>query len=190
MFEVYRRLFVAGCVCSVSQQEQDRPARLPVAQSLLQLPREPADVLVSRRHHHGHQCGQVQGHTSHSGAHCADCSEQEPLRTTKHEHSAGRAESGVRSRCFFRLDWLHMYRKFAMFCGTCICVYQFDAAAVCCDWWDIHLQACTCCALCSYLTMDQTRKLLLVLESDPKVDGMPLVGMWVSPSTVLYTFGM
>ena len=29
----------------------------------------------------------------------------------------------------------------------------------------------------SYLTMDHTRKLLLVLESDPKVTTLPLVGM-------------
>ncbi|XP_006824317.1 SCL-interrupting locus protein homolog [Saccoglossus kowalevskii] len=31
-----------------------------------------------------------------------------------------------------------------------------------------------------YLTMDQTRKLLLLLESDPKVQNLPLVGIWVS----------
>ena len=30
---------------------------------------------------------------------------------------------------------------------------------------------------CRYLTMDHTRKLLLVLESDPKVSSLPLVGM-------------
>ena len=30
-----------------------------------------------------------------------------------------------------------------------------------------------------YLTMDQTRKLLLVLESDPKAATLPLVGMYV-----------
>ena len=28
--------------------------------------------------------------------------------------------------------------------------------------------------------MDQTRKLLLVLESDPKVHSLPLVGVWIS----------
>ena len=28
-----------------------------------------------------------------------------------------------------------------------------------------------------YLTMDQTRKLLLLLETDPKADSLPLVGM-------------
>ncbi|XP_069498343.1 SCL-interrupting locus protein [Ambystoma mexicanum] len=33
---------------------------------------------------------------------------------------------------------------------------------------------------CGYLTMDQTRKLLLVLESDPKVYNLPLVGIWLS----------
>ncbi|XP_078527644.1 SCL-interrupting locus protein [Lissotriton helveticus] len=31
-----------------------------------------------------------------------------------------------------------------------------------------------------YLTMDQTRKLLLVLDSDPKVYTLPLVGIWLS----------
>ena len=31
-----------------------------------------------------------------------------------------------------------------------------------------------------FLTMDQTRKLLLLLESDPKVASLPLVGAWVS----------
>eukprot|EP00795_Rhopilema_esculentum_P016830 gene16830-8300_t len=31
-----------------------------------------------------------------------------------------------------------------------------------------------------YLTMDQTRKLLLLLENDPKVDSLPLVGIWIS----------
>ncbi|KAL4236878.1 hypothetical protein ACF0H5_005264 [Mactra antiquata] len=31
-----------------------------------------------------------------------------------------------------------------------------------------------------YLTMDHTRKLLLVLESDPKVISLPLVGIWIS----------
>ncbi|XP_055885003.1 SCL-interrupting locus protein-like isoform X2 [Biomphalaria glabrata] len=31
-----------------------------------------------------------------------------------------------------------------------------------------------------YLTMDHTRKLLLVLESDPKASSLPLVGIWIS----------
>ncbi|XP_029803620.1 SCL-interrupting locus protein [Suricata suricatta] len=31
-----------------------------------------------------------------------------------------------------------------------------------------------------YLTMDETRKLLLLLESDPKVCSLPLVGIWLS----------
>lgn len=31
-----------------------------------------------------------------------------------------------------------------------------------------------------YLTMDHTRKLLLVLESDPKTSSLPVVGIWVS----------
>ena len=31
-----------------------------------------------------------------------------------------------------------------------------------------------------FLTMDQTRKLLLLLESDPKISTLPLVGVWVS----------
>ncbi|XP_053248480.1 SCL-interrupting locus protein isoform X1 [Podarcis raffonei] len=33
---------------------------------------------------------------------------------------------------------------------------------------------------CGYLTMDQTRKLLLVLESDPKAYTLPLIGIWLS----------
>uniref|UniRef100_A0A8C2X2J1 STIL centriolar assembly protein n=1 Tax=Cyclopterus lumpus TaxID=8103 RepID=A0A8C2X2J1_CYCLU len=31
-----------------------------------------------------------------------------------------------------------------------------------------------------FLTMDQTRKLLLLLESDPKASNLPLVGLWLS----------
>ncbi|XP_036609281.1 SCL-interrupting locus protein [Trichosurus vulpecula] len=34
-----------------------------------------------------------------------------------------------------------------------------------------------------YLTMDETRKLLLLLESDPKVYSLPLVGIWLSGIT-------
>ncbi|XP_053709536.1 SCL-interrupting locus protein homolog [Synchiropus splendidus] len=34
-----------------------------------------------------------------------------------------------------------------------------------------------------FLTMDQTRKLLLLLESDPKVSNLPLVGLWISGVT-------
>uniref|UniRef100_A0A8C3RXZ8 SCL-interrupting locus protein n=1 Tax=Chelydra serpentina TaxID=8475 RepID=A0A8C3RXZ8_CHESE len=37
-----------------------------------------------------------------------------------------------------------------------------------------------------YLTMDQTRKLLLVLESDPKAYALPLVGIWLSGITHIY----
>ncbi|KAG8436944.1 hypothetical protein GDO86_007866 [Hymenochirus boettgeri] len=40
---------------------------------------------------------------------------------------------------------------------------------------------------CGYLTMDQTRKLLLVLESDPKVYMLPLVGIWVSGVTHIHS---
>ncbi|XP_053325729.1 SCL-interrupting locus protein isoform X2 [Spea bombifrons] len=39
---------------------------------------------------------------------------------------------------------------------------------------------------CGYLTMDQTRKLLLVLESDPKVYTLPLVGIWLSGVTHIH----
>ncbi|XP_077680957.1 SCL-interrupting locus protein isoform X3 [Eretmochelys imbricata] len=39
---------------------------------------------------------------------------------------------------------------------------------------------------CGYLTMDQTRKLLLVLESDPKAYALPLVGIWLSGITHIY----
>ncbi|XP_078417293.1 SCL-interrupting locus protein homolog [Cetorhinus maximus] len=38
-----------------------------------------------------------------------------------------------------------------------------------------------------YLTMDQTRKLLLILESDPKVLTLPLVGIWLSGATHVYS---
>ncbi|XP_067391603.1 SCL-interrupting locus protein isoform X2 [Emydura macquarii macquarii] len=40
---------------------------------------------------------------------------------------------------------------------------------------------------CGYLTMDQTRKLLLVLESDPKAYALPLVGIWLSGITHVYS---
>ncbi|XP_007944916.1 SCL-interrupting locus protein [Orycteropus afer afer] len=38
-----------------------------------------------------------------------------------------------------------------------------------------------------YLTMDETRKLLLLLESDPKVYSLPLVGIWVSGIIHIYS---
>lgn len=38
-----------------------------------------------------------------------------------------------------------------------------------------------------YLTMDHTRKVLLVLESDPKVFNLPLVGIWVSGVPFVYS---
>ncbi|XP_067893275.1 SCL-interrupting locus protein homolog isoform X2 [Heterodontus francisci] len=38
-----------------------------------------------------------------------------------------------------------------------------------------------------YLTMDQTRKLLLILESDPKVLILPLVGIWLSGATHVHS---
>ncbi|XP_031695910.1 SCL-interrupting locus protein homolog, partial [Anarrhichthys ocellatus] len=37
-----------------------------------------------------------------------------------------------------------------------------------------------CVCVCRFLTMDQTRKLLLLLESDPKASNLPLVGLWLS----------
>ncbi|XP_065595292.1 SCL-interrupting locus protein [Cyrtonyx montezumae] len=40
---------------------------------------------------------------------------------------------------------------------------------------------------CGYLTMDQTRKLLLLLESDPKAYALPLVGIWMSGVTHIYS---
>ncbi|XP_054835560.1 SCL-interrupting locus protein [Eublepharis macularius] len=40
---------------------------------------------------------------------------------------------------------------------------------------------------CGYLTMDQTRKLLLVLESDPKAYTLPLIGIWLSGITHIYS---
>ncbi|XP_010608563.1 SCL-interrupting locus protein isoform X2 [Fukomys damarensis] len=38
-----------------------------------------------------------------------------------------------------------------------------------------------------YLTMDETRKLLLLLESDPKVCSLPLVGIWLSGILYIYS---
>uniref|UniRef100_A0A672IP00 STIL N-terminal domain-containing protein n=1 Tax=Salarias fasciatus TaxID=181472 RepID=A0A672IP00_SALFA len=38
-----------------------------------------------------------------------------------------------------------------------------------------------------FLTMDQSRKLLLVLESDPKASSLPLVGLWLSGVTHVYS---
>ncbi|XP_048761311.2 SCL-interrupting locus protein homolog isoform X2 [Ostrea edulis] len=38
-----------------------------------------------------------------------------------------------------------------------------------------------------YLTMDHTRKVLLVLESDPKVFNLPLVGIWISGVSFVYS---
>ncbi|KAK3090600.1 hypothetical protein FSP39_012998 [Pinctada imbricata] len=38
-----------------------------------------------------------------------------------------------------------------------------------------------------YLTMDHTRKVLLVLESDPKVFSLPLVGIWISGIPYVYS---
>ncbi|XP_017556747.1 SCL-interrupting locus protein homolog [Pygocentrus nattereri] len=38
-----------------------------------------------------------------------------------------------------------------------------------------------------FLTMDQTRKLLLILESDPKVYALPLVGVWLSGVTHIHS---
>ncbi|XP_061168007.1 SCL-interrupting locus protein homolog [Saccostrea echinata] len=38
-----------------------------------------------------------------------------------------------------------------------------------------------------YLTMDHTRKVLLVLESDPKVFNLPLVGIWISGVSYVYS---
>ncbi|OBS76745.1 hypothetical protein A6R68_16795, partial [Neotoma lepida] len=38
-----------------------------------------------------------------------------------------------------------------------------------------------------YITMDETRKLLLLLESDPKVSSLPLVGIWLSGIIHIYS---
>ncbi|XP_034358450.1 SCL-interrupting locus protein isoform X3 [Arvicanthis niloticus] len=38
-----------------------------------------------------------------------------------------------------------------------------------------------------YITMDETRKLLLLLESDPKVYSLPLVGIWLSGIIHIYS---
>ncbi|XP_028902651.1 SCL-interrupting locus protein isoform X2 [Ornithorhynchus anatinus] len=40
---------------------------------------------------------------------------------------------------------------------------------------------------CGFLTMDETRKLLLLLESDPKVYTLPLVGIWLAGITHVYS---
>lgn len=42
-------------------------------------------------------------------------------------------------------------------------------------WVNIRLTLCFC--VCRFLTMDQSRKLLLLLESDPKACSLPLVGV-------------
>lgn len=34
--------------------------------------------------------------------------------------------------------------------------------------------------------MDQTRKLLLLLDCDPKVKQMPLIGVWISGITMIH----
>ncbi|XP_075261767.1 uncharacterized protein LOC142353419 [Convolutriloba macropyga] len=47
----------------------------------------------------------------------------------------------------------------------------------------LNLSALQSGAKHGYLTMDQTRKLLLLLESDPKVNTLPLVGVWISGVT-------
>ncbi|EDO33988.1 predicted protein [Nematostella vectensis] len=39
---------------------------------------------------------------------------------------------------------------------------------------------------CGFLTMDNTRKLLLLLESDPKAFSLPLIGVWVSGSFTVH----
>ncbi|XP_031551352.1 SCL-interrupting locus protein homolog isoform X2 [Actinia tenebrosa] len=42
---------------------------------------------------------------------------------------------------------------------------------------------------CGFLTMDHTRKLLLLLESDPKAYSLPLIGVWVSgPFTIHHPY--
>ncbi|XP_048833465.1 SCL-interrupting locus protein homolog [Brienomyrus brachyistius] len=43
------------------------------------------------------------------------------------------------------------------------------------------------CRKRGFLTMDQTRKLLLVLESDPKAHSLPLVGVWLSGVTHIHS---
>nr|XP_023668951.1 SCL-interrupting locus protein [Paramormyrops kingsleyae] len=43
------------------------------------------------------------------------------------------------------------------------------------------------CRKRGFLTMDQTRKLLLVLESDPKAYSLPLVGVWLSGVTHIHS---
>uniref|UniRef100_A0A3Q3F779 STIL centriolar assembly protein n=1 Tax=Kryptolebias marmoratus TaxID=37003 RepID=A0A3Q3F779_KRYMA len=46
---------------------------------------------------------------------------------------------------------------------------------------------CFCLFVCLlFLTMDQTRKLVLLLESDPKAASLPLVGLWLSGVTHVY----
>ena len=33
---------------------------------------------------------------------------------------------------------------------------------------------------CGYLTMEETRKLILLLDTEPKLSSLPIVGLWVS----------
>uniref|UniRef100_A0A4W4G8H4 STIL centriolar assembly protein n=1 Tax=Electrophorus electricus TaxID=8005 RepID=A0A4W4G8H4_ELEEL len=46
-----------------------------------------------------------------------------------------------------------------------------------------NLSSLLCVCLSRFLTMDQTRKVLLILESDPKVYSLPLIGVWLSGVT-------
>lgn len=44
-------------------------------------------------------------------------------------------------------------------------------------WYNLNMRIRLCVFTSSFLTMDQTRKLLLLLESDPKASSLPLVGV-------------
>ena len=69
----------------MSKQHEALITQLHVVESLLQLPRHPADVPIPCRHHHGDERRAAQGHARASGAHRANGAQQEPVRTTMHQ---------------------------------------------------------------------------------------------------------
>uniref|UniRef100_A0A8D3DL48 STIL N-terminal domain-containing protein n=1 Tax=Scophthalmus maximus TaxID=52904 RepID=A0A8D3DL48_SCOMX len=91
--------------------------------------------------------------------------------------------------------------------GRVVCSQQSDVAAISLSWSlvcpsvsvDVQpvravpiiptalLRSLTSVGRPQFVTMDQTRKLLLLLESDPKASNLPLVGLWLSGVTHVYS---
>ncbi|KAK1896337.1 SCL-interrupting locus protein like [Dissostichus eleginoides] len=68
--------------------------------------------------------------------------------------------------------------------GHVVLTQQADCAAFVLSWSAV----CPSVSVeVTFLTMDQTRKLLLLLESDPKACSLPLVGLWLSGVTHIYS---